>query len=90
MIPILILAGLVFGRWWRTAIVLGGAYWVWQLSTSGSFFTGPGWFSVALLGAANVSAGAAVNRLIAWGFRKLPSEGRWPQQDGWTQGQSSP
>lgn len=79
MIPDLVLAGLLLGRWWRSAILVGAAYWVWRLGSHPNLgASGPGdLVSIAFVGAANVAGGAAINRACAALFRKLPSEGRW-------------
>ena len=67
----MLLVGLVFGRWWRVAIPLGGLAWAVLLIADG---TGSGLrfaFGAAVLGAANTAAGALIHQGALRSFRAV-------------------
>lgn len=63
MIPTMILIGLVLGRWWKTAIVLGAAVWPVILFLDGVLTTLVQVIPAAAFGAANTAVGVAVHQV---------------------------
>jgi len=60
MIPTLLLAGLVFGRWWRISIPAATIGWAVLLVADGSVADLPHFLGAALLGFINVTIGVSV------------------------------
>ena len=85
MIPMMIVLGLVLGRWWKTAIVVGAVLWPLLLWRAGIYdqlsdptiTVGGGWLGLtlgaALLGAANAGVGAAVHQAVLAVVRRVRS-----------------
>lgn len=72
MIPTLIVAGLVFGRWWRAAPVVAAAGWALLLAVDGAVPHAVGPLAAAAgLAAVNTATGVAINRGTAWLWRQL-------------------
>lgn len=71
MIPTLIVAGLVFGRWWGAPVV-AAVGWALLLAVDGVVPRAAGPLAAAAgLAVVNTAAGAAVNRAAAWLWRRL-------------------
>lgn len=64
MIPTMILVGLLLGRWWKTALVLGSTAWPVLLWTQGLIDTAPEIAGAAALALANTAVGAMVHQLV--------------------------
>jgi hypothetical protein len=64
VIPTMILVGLLFGRWWKTALVAGATAWPVLLWTEGLIGTAPEIFGAAALALANTAVGAMVHQLV--------------------------
>lgn len=80
MILLLNFLGLVFGKWWKVVVPLGGAFWAREILGYGRMEpTVRNIAGLVFLGAANTAGGAVLNRGLAWIGRRLPDEGRWPQ-----------
>ena len=62
MIPTMILAGLLLGRWWKTAVVVGTTSWVVLLSPQGLVDSPAGVAGAAALGLANTAVGVMAHR----------------------------
>lgn len=73
MIPTMILFGLVFGRWWRSAIAAGALVWVvFVLILADVTFSDAGVLGgAAALGAANAAVGVAVHQAVLWLVRRM-------------------
>ncbi len=72
MIPTLILFGLLFGRWWRFALVAAAIGWPLALVLLDDLGH-DGWAPVtaALLAIANTAVGVAVHQAALWSVRRL-------------------
>lgn len=70
MIPSMIIFGLLAGRWWKTALVLGAVGWAAVV-----FFTGAITASqipvAALFGLVNTGVGVAIHQGVLWLARRL-------------------
>ncbi|MEV4757153.1 hypothetical protein AB0J86_18850 [Micromonospora sp. NPDC049559] len=62
MIPTLVLFGLVFGRWWRSALVAAAAGWPLLLVVTGDAPAGPGLLAGAALAVVNTGVGVLVHQ----------------------------
>jgi hypothetical protein len=62
VIPTLILLGLVGGRWWRLAMIVGTAGWPVVLLAGGVVGTGPELLAATGLAAINTSVGVLIHR----------------------------
>lgn len=76
MIPTMILFGLVFGRWWRTALVAAAVVWPAVLLMDGVIAGAPGSkvavvFQAAALAVANAALGVGVHQIVLAGVRWL-------------------
>lgn len=80
MIPTMIVFGLVFGRWWRSALVLSAVIWAALLVADGVMGFELGLLGAALLAAANAAIGVLVHqgvlRAYRWLRRPPPRPGR--------------
>ena len=74
MIPTLILFGLLFGRWWRLALVIGAVGWPVLLLATGTAAADAELFGVAGLAFANTGVGVAVHQGVLWGARRCRRE----------------
>ncbi|MHB8187795.1 MAG: hypothetical protein ACYDDU_17345 [Dermatophilaceae bacterium] len=70
MIPTMILFGLVFGRWWKSAIAAGVVLWPAILVFAG-VIGGADVLGAAALGALNTTAGVAVHQVALWLVRSI-------------------
>lgn len=70
MIPVMIVCGVLMGRWWRTALVLGAVGWPTAMLVTGAISAGqiP---VAALLGLANTGVGVALHQAGLWLVRRL-------------------
>lgn len=70
VIVTMIFVGLVFGRWWRTAIVAGAVLWPVVLLVTGLELTPAAFGLAVVLGAANTAVGVLVHQallaLVRW------------------------
>ena len=69
MIPIMILFGLVFGRWWKSATISGAVLWpvilvVASMAGRADTIDGAVVLAAVVLGAANTAAGVVVHQTI--------------------------
>jgi hypothetical protein len=62
MIPTMILFGLVFGRWWRFALVAAAIGWPVLLLATGVLTPGPGLLGASGLAVANAGVGVVVHQ----------------------------
>jgi hypothetical protein len=70
MIPTLILFGLVFGRWWRVALIAAAIGWPVLLLAIGAVAAGADLTGVAGLAIANTGAGVAIHQGVRWSVRR--------------------
>ena len=70
MIPTLILFGLVFGRWWRSALIAAAIGWPILLLATGTVAAGADLIGAAGLAIANAGAGVAVHQGALWSLRR--------------------
>lgn len=71
MIPILIALGLVLGRWWRTALVIGVIYWSVVLVATGIYDLDLDLLGPAALALINTAVGVAIHQAVLSGVRRL-------------------
>lgn len=64
MIPTMILVGLLLGRWWKPALVVGTTAWPFLLWTQGVISTPAELGGAAALGLVNTAAGILVHQLV--------------------------
>lgn len=77
MIPVLVVAGLVLGRWWRSALVAAAVVWPALLLADGTLAFGWGLLGAAALAVANTLVGALVHQGALWAVRRVrPQRGR--------------
>jgi hypothetical protein len=79
VIPVLILFGLVVGRWWRTALVVGALGWAALLLTNGVIGLAdvPG---AMLFGLANTAVGVGIHQGLLHLVRRVaPAHGTSPE-----------
>ena len=76
MIPILIAFGLVFGRWWRTTLVIAVVYW--PIILVATDVMGLSWDLLGASGLAlvNATVGVFAHQALLWGVRRCAS-GPW-------------
>lgn len=89
MIPTLILFGLIFGRWWRLALIVGAIGWPVLLLATGTAAANADLIGVAALAFANTGVGVAVHQGVLWGarwywraYRQNAAGRRNPSRDG--------
>lgn len=73
VIPTLILAGLVLGRWWRTAIAATAITWPVVLVASGVMNVGWGLLDAAAIAVPNTAVGVLVHQGLLWVIRRQRS-----------------
>ena len=82
MIPTMILFGLLLGRWWKAALVVGTSAWPVLLWAQGVIAAPPEIVGAAALGLANTAVGVMVHQLVlalvrrARGHSSIPIEAR--------------
>lgn len=79
MIPTMMLFGLLFGRWWKTALVIAALGWPLLLMIDGSLDSDGPWLLASLLGMANTAVGVAVHQLILLLWRRTRKLSRKPK-----------
>jgi len=70
MIPTLILFGLVFGRWWRLALLAAAIGWPVLLLAIGTATAGPDRIGAAGFAIANTGAGVTMHQGARWWVRR--------------------
>jgi hypothetical protein len=78
MIPTMILAGLIFGRWWKATLIGAAIGWPLLLIATGSDLDIATIPVAAALGAANAAIGILVHRLLWLMVRGLTAATRKP------------
>lgn len=71
MIPVLILFGLVLGRWWRSSLVAAALGWPILLVATGVTDVGAGLLGAAVLAVANTGAGVLLHQGALLAIRQL-------------------
>ena len=71
MIPVLILFGLVLGRWWRSSLVAAALGWPVLLVATGVTDGGAGLLGAAVLAVANTGAGVLLHQRARLAIRRL-------------------
>lgn len=71
MIPVLILSGLLLGRWWRSSLVAAALGWPALLVATGVMDVGVGLFGAAVLAVANTGAGVLLHQGARLALRRL-------------------
>ncbi|MCZ7429823.1 hypothetical protein O7607_29080 [Micromonospora sp. WMMA1949] len=71
MIPVLILFGLVLGRWWRSSLVAAALGWPALLVATGVTDVGAGLLGAAVLAVANTGAGVLLHQGALLAIRRL-------------------
>lgn len=71
MIPSMIVFGLVFGRWWRSALVLSAVVWDVLLVADGVMGFELGLLGAALLAVANAAIGVFAHQGVLRAYRWL-------------------
>jgi hypothetical protein len=75
LIPTLLLAGILFGKWWRVSIPVGSIGWAILLASTG-VVSGPGGVaSAALFAFVNVTVGVLVFQGARSAIRAIPHRG---------------
>ena len=64
MVPTMILFGLLLGRWWRSALIVGTVAWTVLLWTEGLLETPPEIVGAATLAFANTAVGVIVHHVV--------------------------
>ena len=75
MIPILILFGLVFGRWWRLSLIAAALGWPVVLVATDVMSIEPGLLGASGVAVANTVVGVLIHQGIARAVRTL-----WPSE----------
>lgn len=76
MIPILILFGLIFGRWWLITLILGTLVWPIVLVASGTMDLEWDLLGAAGLALLNTLAGVLLHQALLWLVRQFPRRDR--------------
>ncbi|MBQ1063120.1 MULTISPECIES: hypothetical protein [Micromonospora] len=71
MIPLLILLGLLLGRWWRLSLVAAALGWPVLLVATGVTDVGAGLLGAAVLAVANTGAGVLLHQGARLAIRRL-------------------
>lgn len=71
MIPILIVFGLVFGRWWRSSLLAAAVGWPAVLVAADVMDFGPGLLEAAGLAIANTGVGVLIHQGVLRLIRRL-------------------
>ncbi|MFC6020051.1 hypothetical protein ACFP2T_28135 [Plantactinospora solaniradicis] len=71
MIPTLILIGVLFGRWWRTALVGSALGWPIMLVVTGVTGVEPGLVGASGLAILNTGVGVLVHQSVRWAVREV-------------------
>jgi hypothetical protein len=71
MIPTMIVFGLIFGRWWRAALIAAAVFWPALLVIDGVMGLSVGLLAAAAFGVANAGVGVAAHQAVLWVFRRV-------------------
>jgi hypothetical protein len=71
VIPTMIVFGLLFGRWWRFALVAAAVVWPAVLMVDGVMGLSADLLGPALLGAGNAAVGVGLHQGVLWFVRRL-------------------
>ena len=71
MIPTMILFGLIFGRWWRSTLVVGTIGWAGLLMSESIVAPAQKVASAAALGFVNTLVGVAMHQGVLWLLRRV-------------------
>ncbi|MFI7249326.1 hypothetical protein [Micromonospora chalcea] len=71
MVPVLILAGVLLGRWWRSSLVGAALGWPVLLVATGVMDVGAGLLGAAVLAVANTGAGVLLHQGARLAIRSL-------------------
>ena len=71
MVPVLILAGVLLGRWWRSSLVAAALGWPVMLVATGVMDVGAGLLGAAVLAVANTGAGVLLHQGARLAIRSL-------------------
>jgi hypothetical protein len=71
MIPTMIVFGLAFGHWWKSALAAAAVVWPAMLLNAGVIEFDSQVIGAALLGAANTGVGVGIHQSIAAAVRRL-------------------
>lgn len=80
MIPTMMSFGLLFGRWWKTSLILGVLGWPTLLLTEGTLHSPEGILGAAGLGLLNTLVGVVVHQVLRRALRALPARRRVESQ----------
>jgi hypothetical protein len=80
MIPTMILFGLIFGRWWRSTLVVGTIGWAVLLMSEGIVQSAQEIAEAAALGFANTLVGVAVHQGVLRLVRNIRKSRSGPAQ----------
>jgi hypothetical protein len=64
MVPTMILFGLVLGRWWRSALLLGALIWPALLLVDGVYGVEAGLLGAAAIGVTSTALGVALRQAV--------------------------
>ncbi|WP_341717282.1 hypothetical protein QQG74_25815 [Micromonospora sp. FIMYZ51] len=78
MIPTLILFGLVFGRWWRSALAVTAIGWPALLVATSTLGVEPRLLIATGFALLNTGVGVLIHQGVWWLFRNLRNQGRAP------------
>jgi hypothetical protein len=78
VIPVLIAFGLLFGRWWRTTLVVAAIGWPAILAVDGVVATPVAAFASGLAAVVNAGVGVAVHRTVLRLTRSVRTSLRGP------------
>lgn len=79
MIPVMIMLGLVLGRWWQVALAAAAVLWPTLLLVDGVMGASIELLGAALLSAANAAVGVAVHQGILLLVRRFLTRSARPQ-----------
>lgn len=71
MIPTMIVFGLIFGRWWRLALIAAAIFWPAFLLVDGVIGISADLLAAALFGAVNAAVGVALQQALLWLVRRV-------------------
>ena len=71
MIPTMILFGLLLGRWWKSALIVGTSAWTALLWSQGLLATPPEIVGAAALALVNTSIGVLAHQLVLAVVRRI-------------------
>lgn len=80
MIPTMMLFGLVFGRWWKTSLILGALGWPTLLLIDRTIHSPEEFLSAAGLGLLNTLVGVAVHQVLLRAVRAVTAHRRVESQ----------